>query len=148
MSQPAFSTCDLCDAHEKSDPPVVRPLPPVFRNFGAGGPRAEISVAVPRALALTLGVVNASALVSDTIHFFKHESCGKCTPCREGTFWMARVIDRIEAGKAGDGDIDLLYTIAKQMQNKCLCALGEFSTVAVMSAIQNYRADFAARLEK
>ncbi len=92
--------------------------------------------------------VNASALVSDTIHFFKHESCGKCTPCREGTFWMGRVIDRIEAGRARAEDIDLLQTIARQMQNKCLCALGEFSTVSVISAIENYRADFEARLEK
>ena len=92
--------------------------------------------------------VNASALVSDTIHFFKHESCGKCTPCREGTFWMARVIDRIESGKAREEDIDLLDSIAGQMQNKCLCALGEFSTVSVRSAIENYRADFTARLEK
>ncbi len=92
--------------------------------------------------------VNASALVSDTIHFFKHESCGKCTPCREGTFWMGRVIDRIEARKARAEDIDLLQTIARQMQNKCLCALGEFSTVSVISAIENYRADFEARLEK
>ena len=92
--------------------------------------------------------VNASALIHDTIHFFKHESCGKCTPCREGTFWMARVIDRIEGGKAREKDVDLLYSIARQMQNKCLCALGEFSTVSVVSAIDNYRADFAARLEK
>ncbi|MBP9675635.1 MAG: NADH-quinone oxidoreductase subunit NuoF [Anaerolineaceae bacterium] len=92
--------------------------------------------------------VNASALIHDTIHFFKHESCGKCTPCREGTFWMARVIDRIEGRKARDKDVDLLYSIARQMQNKCLCALGEFSTVSVISAIDNYRADFTARLEK
>ena len=92
--------------------------------------------------------VSASALVRDTIHFFKHESCGKCTPCREGTFWMARVIDRIETGKAREADIDLLAGIARQMQNKCLCALGEFSTVSVLSAIENYRADFEARLEK
>jgi len=92
--------------------------------------------------------VSASALVHDTIHFFKHESCGKCTPCREGTFWMARVIDRIESGRARDEDIDLLDAIAGQMQNKCLCALGEFSTVSVRSAIENYRADFVARLEK
>jgi len=92
--------------------------------------------------------VSASTLVRDTIHFFKHESCGKCTPCREGTFWMARVIDRIEAGRAHEEDIDLLAGIARQMQNKCLCALGEFSTVSVLSAIENYRADFAARLEK
>ena len=61
---------------------------------------------------------------------------------------MARVIDRIEGNKARDKDVELLYSIARQMQNKCLCALGEFSTVSVISAIDNYRADFSARLEK
>ena len=91
--------------------------------------------------------VNASALVRSAVHFFKHESCGKCTPCREGTYWMSRVADRIDHGSARKEDIDLLRTIASQMQNKCLCALGEFSTVSVISAIDNFRADFEARLE-
>jgi NADH-quinone oxidoreductase subunit F len=60
---------------------------------------------------------------------------------------MSRVADRIDHGSARKEDIDLLRTIASQMQNKCLCALGEFSTVSVISAIDNFRADFEARLE-
>jgi NADH-quinone oxidoreductase subunit F len=91
--------------------------------------------------------VNSSRLVHDTVHFFAHESCGKCTPCREGTFWMSRIIDRIESGKATREDVDLLQTVAKNMVNKCLCALGEFSTASVISAIDKFRADFEARLE-
>ena len=91
--------------------------------------------------------VNISRLVNKTVHFFKHESCGKCTPCREGTFWMSHISDRIESGKAKKEDIELLKSVAAQMQNKCFCALGEFSTMAVMSGINQFRADFEARLE-
>lgn len=91
--------------------------------------------------------VSISRLVNNTVHFFKHESCGKCTPCREGTFWMTRISDRIESGKASAADIDLLKSVAGQMQNKCFCALGEFSTMAVVSGLNHFRADFEARLE-
>lgn len=91
--------------------------------------------------------VNISKLVNSTVHFFKHESCGKCTPCREGTYWMSHISDRIESGKATKEDIDLLRSVAAQMQNKCFCALGEFSIMGVLSGLQHFRADFEARLE-
>ncbi len=86
--------------------------------------------------------VSIAWLVQKTVNFFKHESCGKCTPCREGTYWMDRLADRIAAGEAGENDVDLLYSVARQMQNKCLCALGEFSTEAVVSGIKKFRPDF------
>ncbi len=92
--------------------------------------------------------ISISRLVDDTVHFFKHESCGKCTPCREGTYWMSQITSRIEAGKASKEDIDLLQAVASQMQNKCFCALGEFSIMGVLSGIKHFRADFEARLEK
>jgi len=92
--------------------------------------------------------VNISRLVNSTVHFFKHESCGKCTPCREGTYWMSHITDRIESGEAVKQDIDLLQAVASQMQNKCFCALGEFSIMGVLSGIKHFRADFEARLEK
>jgi NADH-quinone oxidoreductase subunit F len=92
--------------------------------------------------------VNISDLVESTVHFFKHESCGKCTPCREGTYWMARIIERINHGKGSKEDIELLKTVAGQMQNKCFCALGEFSISAVQSGLQHFRADFEARVER
>ena len=91
--------------------------------------------------------VNISRVINNTTHFFSHESCGKCTPCREGTFWMSHISDRIESGKGKKEDIDLLKSVASQMQNKCFCALGEFSTMAVVSGLQHFRADFEARLE-
>jgi len=81
-----------------------------------------------------------------TSRFFKHESCGKCTPCREGTYWMLHLAERVERGAARLEDIDLLDTVARQIQGKCLCALGEFSTMPVVSAIASFRADFASRV--
>ncbi|MEJ2748024.1 MAG: NADH-quinone oxidoreductase subunit NuoF [Anaerolineae bacterium] len=58
------------------------------------------------------------------IHFFKHESCGKCTPCREGTFWMERVLERIYHGQGTERDIEVLESVAKQIKGQTLCALG------------------------
>jgi NADH-quinone oxidoreductase subunit F len=81
-------------------------------------------------------------LVNKTVHFFKHESCGKCTPCREGTYWMSHIIERIHSGQGTTGDVDLLLNVAKQIQGKCLCALGEFSTMAVVTGIERFPDDF------
>jgi len=86
--------------------------------------------------------VSMDWLVNKTVHFFRHESCGKCTPCREGTYWMSNIIERIHAGQGTTGDVDLLLNVAKQMQGKCLCALGEFSTMAVVTGIERFPQDF------
>jgi NADH-quinone oxidoreductase subunit F len=81
-------------------------------------------------------------LVNKTVRFFNHESCGKCTPCREGTYWMKNITSRIAQGNAKQGDVELLYDVASQIKGKCLCALGEFSTEAVISSIDRFRPDF------
>jgi NADH-quinone oxidoreductase subunit F len=86
--------------------------------------------------------VSMDWLVNKTVHFFKHESCGKCTPCREGTYWMSHLSDRIHEGKGSKADVDLLLNVAKQMQGKCLCALGEFATMAVVTGIERFAKDF------
>lgn len=86
--------------------------------------------------------VNMDWLIRKTIHFFKHESCGKCTPCREGTYWMLHLIERISKGEDVAANTELLHSVAKQMQNKCLCPLGEFSTMAVTTAIERFPDDF------
>jgi NADH-quinone oxidoreductase subunit F len=90
--------------------------------------------------------VDMSWLVDKTVHFFRHESCGKCTPCREGTYWMSWLTRRIADGRAKAEEVELLDTVAAQIQGKCLCALGEFSTMAVRSGIQQFRPDFEAKV--
>jgi NADH-quinone oxidoreductase subunit F len=86
--------------------------------------------------------VSIDWVINKTIHFFKHESCGKCTPCREGNYWMLHLIERIRHNGASSADVELLRNVAKQMQNKCLCALGEFATMAVVTGIERFPQDF------
>ena len=86
-------------------------------------------------------------LIKKTMEFFKHESCGKCTPCREGTYWMKHIADRIHGQGATLEDVQLLNDVASQVQGKCLCALGDFSTEAVLTGIERFKSDFEVRTE-
>jgi NADH-quinone oxidoreductase subunit F len=79
--------------------------------------------------------------------FFKHESCGKCTPCREGTYWMLHLYERIMRGEGTQADVDTLNNVAGQMVGKCFCALGEFATSPVLSSIKLFKADYEARVQ-
>ncbi len=87
-------------------------------------------------------------VINKTIHFFKHESCGKCTPCRDGNYWMQHLTERIHSGEGSANDVQLLDSVAKQIQNKCFCALGEFSIQAVMTSIERFPQDFEAAVKK
>ncbi len=86
--------------------------------------------------------VSLDWLITKTMDFFAHESCGKCTPCREGTFWMKKLTQRINSGEGTEEDVALLFDVAKQVQGKTLCALGEFSTMAVVTSIERFPEDF------
>jgi NADH-quinone oxidoreductase subunit F len=88
--------------------------------------------------------VNLAWLAYKTTSFFKHESCGKCTPCREGTYWMYHILERIVHGQGEMADIDLLDNVAGGIEGKCLCALGEFSIMPILTAIRHFRPDFEA----
>ncbi len=86
-------------------------------------------------------------VINKTIHFFNHESCGKCTPCRDGNYWMQHLTERINNGQGSENDVLLLDSVAKQIQNKCFCALGEFSIQAVITSIDRFPEDFKAKLK-
>ncbi|MCH7662664.1 MAG: NADH-quinone oxidoreductase subunit NuoF [Chloroflexi bacterium] len=86
--------------------------------------------------------VDMKWLINKTVRFFEHESCGKCTPCREGTYWMSHVTERIYQGDAVQADVILLDEIAQNITGKCLCALGDFSAEAVVSSIERFPEDF------
>jgi len=88
--------------------------------------------------------VDMSWVLLKTTRFFKHESCGKCTPCREGTFWMLNILERINGNDANMADINLLNNVASQIQGKCLCPLGEFAVTPMLSGMKTFRADFDA----
>lgn len=80
------------------------------------------------------------------IHFFRHESCGKCTPCREGTYWLEQVIVDVLEGRGTEKDIKLLEDVASNMQGKCLCALGEFATSPILSTIRHFPEEYLAHV--
>jgi NADH-quinone oxidoreductase subunit F len=86
--------------------------------------------------------VNLDWLIMKTMDFFSHESCGKCTPCREGTYWMKKLTQRIYAGEGTEEDVALLNDVAKQVRGTTLCALGEFATMAVVTSIERFPEDF------
>jgi len=79
--------------------------------------------------------------------FFKHESCGQCSPCREGTGWIMRLLARMVEGRAQKRDIDLLFDISKQMEGHTICALGDAAAWPVQALIRNFRPEIEKRIE-
>ena len=86
--------------------------------------------------------VDIAWVESKITDFFEHESCGKCTPCRDGTYWMKHIFDRLMDDTAQPHEIDLLHTVGIGIQGKCLCALGDFAALAVTSAVERFRPEF------
>jgi NADH-quinone oxidoreductase subunit F len=82
------------------------------------------------------------------VEFFRRESCGKCTPCREGTMWVHKVLLRLEAGQGTDADIDLLLSLADEINGKVMCPLGNFSTSPVVSTVKQFRAEYEAHVRE
>jgi NADH-quinone oxidoreductase subunit F len=80
--------------------------------------------------------------------FYEHESCGKCTPCREGTRWMTQILRRLESGEAVQSELDLLLDVCDRINGKCLCPLGETAAVAVASYVEKFRAEFIAHVDQ
>jgi NADH-quinone oxidoreductase subunit F len=80
--------------------------------------------------------------------FYMHESCGKCTPCREGTRWMVQLLEKLEAGEARHGDLDLLRQVCDRIEGKSLCALGDFAIWPVRSYIDKWPEEFVAHVEQ
>ena len=80
-------------------------------------------------------------------YFYMHESCGQCTPCREGTGWLWRMVDRIEHGQGRPEDIDLLNSVADNIQGRTICALGDAAAMPVRAMIKNFRDEFVHHIE-
>jgi NADH-quinone oxidoreductase subunit F len=80
-------------------------------------------------------------------YFYMHESCGQCTPCREGTGWLFRMVDRIEHGQGRMADIDLLNSVADNIQGRTICALGDAAAMPVRAMIKNFREEFVYHIE-
>jgi NADH-quinone oxidoreductase subunit F len=90
-------------------------------------------------------MVRAAALMED---FFRHESCGKCTPCREGTSWLFKILTRIEKGAGVPADLELLLSLSNEISGKVLCALGDFATSPVVATVKQYREEYEDHIAK
>jgi NADH-quinone oxidoreductase subunit F len=86
--------------------------------------------------------------ISRIAYFYKHESCGQCTPCREGTGWMWRVLERMVKGEAGPEEIDMLYDVSKQIEGHTICALGDAAAWPVQGLIRHFRPVIEERIEQ
>jgi NADH-quinone oxidoreductase subunit F len=83
--------------------------------------------------------------ISNLAYFYKHESCGQCTPCREGTGWMFRILKRIKNGFASRSEIEKLFQITKQIEGQTICALGDAAAWPVQGLIRNFKEELEAR---
>jgi len=81
------------------------------------------------------------------LRFYAHESCGKCTPCREGTYWISRILDRLEHGGGRPGDIELLADLADNICGRSFCPLGDAAAMPVQGFLKHFRAEFEYHVE-
>ena len=86
--------------------------------------------------------------ISRISYFYKHESCGQCTPCREGTGWMWRVMERLVDGRADKREIDLLLDVTKQVEGHTICALGDAAAWPIQGLIRHFRPEIEGRIER
>ena len=87
-------------------------------------------------------------LAENLLHFYRHESCGKCTPCREGTDWLVKILHRIEQGEGSMRDIDLLLGVANNIGGKTLCPFGDAAVAPVLSTVQHFRDEYEAHVRE
>ncbi len=86
--------------------------------------------------------------ISRLSYFYKHESCGQCTPCREGTGWMWRVMERLRTGEADLSEIDMLQQVTKQVEGHTICALGDAAAWPIQGLIRHFRPEIERRIEE
>jgi NADH-quinone oxidoreductase subunit F len=116
-------------------------VPLDFEGVGAAG-----SMLGTRALQIFDETTCAVRAVLRWTEFYKHESCGKCTPCREGTWWLVQTLANLERGQGSEADLDLLLDQCDNILGRSFCALGDGATSPIMSSIQYFRDDYLAHL--
>jgi NADH-quinone oxidoreductase subunit F len=84
--------------------------------------------------------------ISRISKFYMHESCGQCTPCREGTGWMWRVMERLRDGRAEPREIDMLFEVTKQVEGHTICALGDAAAWPIQGLIRHFRPELERRI--
>merc|ERR550537_100740 len=88
------------------------------------------------------------AAIRRLAHFYKHESCGQCTPCREGTSWLEEILEKIEVGDADKREVPMLEEITRQIEGHTICALGDAAAWPVQGLIKKFKHDIEKRIEE
>ncbi len=87
-------------------------------------------------------------LTRNLLHFYRHESCGKCTPCREGTDWLLKLLTKVDRGDGDIRDLDLLLSVANNMTGKTLCAFGDAAATPVQTTLKHFRGEYEAHIRE
>ena len=87
-------------------------------------------------------------LAENLLHFYRHESCGKCTPCREGTDWLYKIVRRIERGEGKLKDLDMLSSISANIAGKTLCAFGDAAVTPIVTTLKHFRHEYEAHIKE
>ena len=132
---PGGSSVPLVPAHEIVDAPLDFDT---LRNLKSGLGTAAVIV-----MDKSTDIVRAISRIS---YFYKHESCGQCTPCREGTGWMWRVMERLREGNADIHEIDMLWDVTKQVEGHTICALGDAAAWPIQGLIRHFRPELERRI--
>jgi NADH-quinone oxidoreductase subunit F len=102
-----------------------------------------LGTGTPMVFDQTVSVVKA---VTRWLEFYKHESCGKCTPCREGTYWITGVLEKFEHGHGSESEIDTLHTLCGQISGRSFCALGDAAATPYPGAMKYFADEFRASI--
>ena len=114
-------------------------LPMTYEEMAAAG--TMLGTGTPMIFDETVSVVKA---VTRWLEFYKHESCGKCTPCREGTYWITGMLENFEHGHAKESDLELLVSACNQISGRSFCALGDAAATPFPAALKYFRDEFVA----
>ncbi len=134
---PGGSSMPLVPAHQ------CDPLPMDFD--GCLSVKSSLGTAAIIVMDKTTDIVRAMARIS---YFYKHESCGQCTPCREGMGWMWRVLTRMAEGRAQKREIDMLFEVTKQIEGHTICAFGDGAAWPVQGLLRHFRPEIERRIDE
>jgi NADH-quinone oxidoreductase subunit F len=135
---------DALQTDERIKPVMVKPSQP----FDLGGGRSLRTMAGSGGIVVLDDQTDIPKALWRILKFFAHESCGQCTPCREGTGWLEKVSRRIADGNGKPGDVDLLAEIAHGIAGNTICALGDAAAWPTLGFLTKFRADFEAKIRK
>jgi NADH-quinone oxidoreductase subunit F len=118
------------------------------KNFDVGGRRVLRSMAGSGGIVVFDDHTDVPRLCWRIMKFYHHESCGQCTPCREGTGWLEKICDRVARGEGRAGDLELMASIAHGIAGNTICALGDAAAWPMLGFLTKFRTDFEAKIRR